>query len=137
MRPVSFDLVGTYDLNRDGVVDYQDLRFLVKYAAIWNNEGASQFDLNQDGTIDMQDGEVWRREAWPYSAGDVNLDGAFDDADLEMLARESTIDTDADADWQHGDFDGDGKFTTSDLVLAMSGGLGLDGDSRLTRIRQG
>ncbi|MCA9169010.1 MAG: dockerin type I repeat-containing protein [Planctomycetales bacterium] len=51
--------------------------------------------------------------------GDVNLDGRFDEYDLALLAAMAY---DSEADWEHGDFDGDGRFTTADLAFALQSG---------------
>jgi hypothetical protein len=57
-------------------------------------------------------------------AGDVNLDGFFDSADLiELMARGQYEDGIA-GNSHHltGDFDGDGEFSTSDLITALAEG---------------
>ncbi|MCA9148979.1 MAG: hypothetical protein KDA92_06770 [Planctomycetales bacterium] len=112
-----------YDTNLDGVVDDADLRFVVQNRWFWIGMDAMQFDFNHDGSLDAQDDDAWRQEAWSYPAGDVNLDGHFDATDLALLASSAVNGLDVPADWIHGDFNGDGWFTTDDLVLAMQGGM--------------
>ncbi|MCA9168299.1 MAG: hypothetical protein KDB23_11545 [Planctomycetales bacterium] len=118
-------LQSSYDLNQDGLVNYDDLRFLMVNLPLWSDIGVTRYDLNDDGQVDELDGAAWRAAAWAYPAGDVDLDGDFDEADLQALAL---LTLDSPADWQHGDFDGDGRFTTADLVLAFQFGLLPDSD---------
>jgi hypothetical protein len=56
------------------------------------------------------------------SFGDANLDGAFDSGDLVSALASGTFETDVDAGWAAGDFDGSGRFDTGDLNFALSDG---------------
>ena len=57
-------------------------------------------------------------------AGDANRDGVFNTLDLSLVAQSGRLEDDQgqDATWEEGDWDGDGKFTTEDLVFAFISG---------------
>ena len=92
-----------------------------------------QFDLNYDGLVDATDIGIWSVDLARTYAGDANLDGEFNTADLtsvfaagqyeDGIARNST--------WSGGDWNGDGDFDSSDLVLALSQG-GFEQGPRLS-----
>ncbi len=58
------------------------------------------------------------------TAGDANLDGTFDSADLVQVLQRGRFEdaSGANASWAEGDWDGDRRFTTADLVLALTYG---------------
>jgi hypothetical protein len=51
---------------------------------------------------------------------DVNLDGAFNSSDLVHLFQVGRYETAQSATWSEGDWDGNGRFDSSDLVLALA-----------------
>ena len=73
------------DLNRDGVVDVQDLLILLGQ---W---GHRSYDLNCDGVVDGKDAGIlidnfgYRNPQWFH--GDLNGDGQVDFVDLRFLLR--------------------------------------------------
>lgn len=108
-----------WDVDLDGVVNLEDLQ-LLNYLT-WSDEFRSHwFDLNHDGLMDVGDVDAWIHEQKLNPYGDTNLDGVFDSADLDYL---SYLPLGSEATWMSGDFDGDGFYTSADLVLAMQGGL--------------
>ncbi len=108
-----------WDVDLDGVVNLEDLR-LLNYLT-WSDEFRSNwFDLNHDGLMNVGDVDEWIHEQKLNPYGDTNLDGVFDAADLDYL---SYLTLGSEATWVSGDFDGDGFYTSADLVLAMQGGL--------------
>ncbi|MCA9170737.1 MAG: hypothetical protein KDB23_23825, partial [Planctomycetales bacterium] len=117
------DELSPYDLNLDHVVDYSDLLFLRDNRWIGYQLGIPQFDVNGDGELDETDDQAWAKAVWHQPAGDVDLDGDFDEADLALLSALAVGGLGRDADWLQGDFDFDGLFTTDDLILAMQGGM--------------
>lgn len=53
-------------------------------------------------------------------AGDANLDGQFDQLDLLPMLQANKYSTDQSAVWEDGDFDGDRRFSSRDLVSALA-----------------
>lgn len=106
-----------WDVDGDAMVDQRDF-WAFDYAM--KNSPTSFFDLNNDQRVDVRDETLWLSGSSVFAAGDVNLDGVFDTADLISLGQAAS---DQPANWFSGDFDGDGAYTTSDLILAMQGGL--------------
>ncbi len=106
-----------WDVDGDSVVDARDF-WAFDYAM--RKGPTSFFDLNDDRRVDEHDQTLWLSGSKVFAAGDVNLDGIFDSADLISLGQAAN---DEAATWFSGDFDGDGAYTTYDLVLAMQGGL--------------
>ena len=58
------------------------------------------------------------------SAGDANLDGLFNTADLVLVFQEGQYEDDVDGNslWSQGDWNCDGEFDSSDLVDAFKTG---------------
>ena len=58
------------------------------------------------------------------SFGDANLDGVFDALDLQLIRAPNEYEDQVplNSSWAEGDFDGDGEFTSADIVLAFSWG---------------
>jgi hypothetical protein len=54
--------------------------------------------------------------------GDANLDGEFNSGDLVNVLAAGTYETDTDASWVSGDFDGSNRFDSSDLIVAVADG---------------
>ncbi|MCA9150101.1 MAG: hypothetical protein KDA92_12400, partial [Planctomycetales bacterium] len=123
-----------FDLDLNGVVDERDLYFLVMGRWEWVAYQVERCDLNGDGEFDEADVTAWLRDAWDHPPGDVDFDGDFDEHDLAMLSTMSYSDRTL-ADWQHGDFNGDGRFTNDDLILAMQFGLNIDAVTALDHRR--
>ncbi|MCA9171784.1 MAG: hypothetical protein KDB23_29150, partial [Planctomycetales bacterium] len=123
-----------FDLDLNGVVDERDLYFLVMGHWEWVGYQVERCDLNGDGEIDEADMTAWLRDAWDHPPGDVDFDGDFDEQDLALLSTMSYSDRTL-ADWQHGDFNGDGRFTNDDLILAMQFGLNIDAVTALDHRR--
>ena len=82
------------------------------------------FDLNGDGSTDQSDFDFLITEFYGTHFGDSNLDGRFDSRDLvRVFVAGRYEDGVADnATWQQGDWDGNGDFESSDLVLALHKG---------------
>lgn len=65
-----------------------------------------------------------------HPAGDVDMDGDFDQDDLHLLGG---LAFDTAATWSTGDFDADGYYTHADLILAFQGGWLADIAAATTR----
>ena len=106
------------DFNDDGLVDCGDAGRL--HAAITSGEHEGRFDLNADQLVDHTDLEMFlaraadaRDFARRIPAGDANLDGVVDAADLNILGSHWQSDTAT--SWCEGDFDVDGDVDVGDL----------------------
>lgn len=111
------------DLNDDGFVDVMDTDAIVGEVVAGRNDPS--FDLSGDGVVDNADLTQWLFEAAThngfgsaYLAGDFNLDGFVDAADLNALAlnwRKSAT------GWSVGDSTADGLINSTDLnALALN-----------------
>jgi hypothetical protein len=106
------------DITRDGVVGAKDIDKLFEIVRD-RTEGP---DLNGDGEFDGQDVDHLVRNILNTKYGDANLDGEFDQKDLDLVHAAGTYDNSGPAGWAQGDWDGDGKFTSSDLLKAFKEG---------------
>ena len=64
--------------------------------------------------------------------GDANCDRVFDSSDLVLVMQSAEYEdgVEDNSDWRDGDFDGDGDFTSSDLVMAFQTGYEPQIDAR-------
>ena len=107
------------DFNQDNQVNADDVDRLC--TAIQGRSEDGQFDLNGDSTVDDQDMQHMIGDILGTSAGDANLDGVFDSADLVAIFQAGQYEDEVDdnSGWAQGDWDCDGDFTTSDLLVAF------------------
>jgi hypothetical protein len=100
-----------------------------------------RLDFNRDGRVDAQDGSVafqasrdvlrpvFGVEPGPadalFESGDANFDNNFDEEDLLLVMQLGEFEDlfAGNSIWSEGDWDGDGDFTTSDLVFAFQQGF--------------
>ncbi len=122
--PVDQRLVGlNADVNGDGVIDGDDLDRVC--AAVIERDQDSRFDLDHNGRVDVIDHRFLVKSVMGTDAGDANLDGRFNSADLVLAFQSGTYedDTVGNSKWREGDWDCDGDFTSSDMVMAFQTGL--------------
>jgi probable HAF family extracellular repeat protein len=81
-----------YDLNGDGVVDYDGDRI------------------------------YWLHELKRTWVGDANLDGQFDSSDFVQIFEVGKYEMQQAANWSEGDWSGDGVFDSADFVIAFQDG---------------
>ena len=108
------------DFDGDGDVDADDLDLVS--AGVQREDLRS--DLNQDGVADLTDRSLMIGSILKTGFGDANLNTIFDSGDLVQVFRAGEYE-DAipkNSGWADGDWDGDGDFTTSDLVAAFQSG---------------
>ena len=85
--------------------------------------GDLRFDLNQDGVTNRDDVEFLVQGILNTNAGDANVDGVFNSADLVRVFQIGQYEDDIEKNsvWSSGDWNCDGDFTTSDLITAFQG----------------
>jgi uncharacterized protein (TIGR03790 family) len=113
----SHSVVG--DLNGDGVVNADDIDFLVAHF------GDPTCDVDGDGDADSDDITYLVTDILGTVLGDYNLDGFVDGADLAVFRTGFG----AAGVWSDGDVNGDGLVDATDLAVFRSNyGLGGGGD---------
>lgn len=113
-------LRGDFDLS--GSLSLSDLGLLS--TAIVGGSSEPQWDLDRDGRVNPADGTFWVTGLQRTWVGDANLNGAFDTEDLVQVFAAGTYEDSAlkNSNWQTGDWDWDGEFTASDLIVAFQDG---------------
>ena len=108
------------DLNDDGVTNSADVDLVCSQISA----GDISFDLDGDGSLDSNDLDFYIVTLLGTSAGDANLDGIFNSADLVTVFRSAQYEDSiaGNSGWADGDWNCDGDFTTSDLVEAFRAG---------------
>ena len=110
------------DFDGDGVVSAHDIDLLFAAAAAETPE--TVFDLTGDGVVDRSDADELVFNVLGTHYGDANLDGRFDQADLELVfqAGKYSDNVPNNSTWATGDWNGDGEFNSEDFVKAFSKG---------------
>jgi hypothetical protein len=108
------------DFDGNGQLDVRDIDLL--NTIIVNSDQEERFDITEDGSVGIEDLQMWVHDLKQTWFGDANLDGEFNSGDLVTVLAAGTYESDADAGWGSGDFDGSGRFDSGDLVLALSDG---------------
>jgi hypothetical protein len=115
-----------WDVNGDRELSPRDVLAVVNQ---FNSLGGPQVDTGtlDPATSDPLDpsGVDQLFEEVGSTAGDANLDGEFNSADLVLVFQRGRYEDGkiGQAVWQDGDWDGDRAFRSADLVLAMASGL--------------
>ena len=108
------------DFNGDGVLDNKDIDDLTLQSASMSHPAA--YDLNKDALVDSQDIVIWVKDLFGSWIGDADLNDEFNSGDLVTVLSAGTYESDVDSVWSSGDFSGDGRTDSSDLVAALSDG---------------
>jgi hypothetical protein len=112
------------DFNDDGVLGVPDIDVLVGEIAGGNMDPS--LDMNEDGEVNLLDVDEWLSlagnanlgEGVSYLAGDANLSGVVDAADLNQVGLNWQTNVSA---WSAGDFNADGAVSAPDLnVLGIN-----------------
>ncbi len=121
-----FQLAGTTtsslrgDFNSDGRLNVVDIDLLTaEVIAVTHN---LFYDLNGDDLVDQADRQMWAKDLKGTWFGDANLNGVFDSTDMVEVFVAGKYETEADASWSEGDWDGDGVFDSGDMVAAFVDG---------------
>ena len=106
-----------FDIDRNGIINRRDVDLL---RALRHQRLPPHFDLSKDGRIDERDVDLLIREGIGSRPGDIDLDGDFDQDDLSRLLQ---LNPDQEShSWSTGDFNGDHRFDSNDLILALQHG---------------
>lgn len=108
------------DFDNDGRLSAHDIDGLsnaVRHKLV----GAPGYDLDQNGILDDVDRQIWVESKANTYFGDANLDGVFDFKDFVdvFTVGEYEDSIDANSGWADGDWNGDGDFSSGDLVYAF------------------
>ena len=109
------------DSNNNGIYEEADINYMASIQddlGLYNNN----FDLDYDGDVDINDRGIMVHQVLESRWGDANLDGVYTTADMTAMFGGGKYETGQYATWSQGDFDGDGLFTSSDLILALQDG---------------
>ncbi len=110
----------TGDFNNDGMLNQPDIDDLTGQSA--SGQNPTNYDLNADTLVNEDDVGVWVKELFGSWIGDADLDHEFTSSDLVQVFASGTYDADIDAVWSTGDFNGDGRTDSADLVAAFTDG---------------
>jgi hypothetical protein len=110
------------DINGNGSLDVADIDQLT--LAISRGQTTAALDLNRDGGVDLDDHTFWVETIMVHAAGDANLDGIINSADLVQALSFGTYEdqTVANATWESGDWNGDREFDSGDLIAMFKSG---------------
>ena len=111
-------IVGDFD--DSGVLDIADINLLVAESASGANNAA--FDLTEDGNVNADDVNAWVKDLKNTWIGDSDLNGEFNSGDFVAIFGAGKFEQDVDANWSEGDWTGDLRFDSSDLVAAFTDG---------------
>jgi uncharacterized secreted protein with C-terminal beta-propeller domain len=115
-----------WDVNGDGSVSPVDALLVVNQlnAQTGLQLDTGSLDADHPDTLSDADAVDQLFQQLQQTAGDANLDGVFDSSDLVQMFQRGLYEV-ADAKsatWADGDWNGDRRVTTADLVLAFIGG---------------
>ncbi len=110
------------DFDHDGIVNATDIDLIS--AQLRLPTPSLLFDLTQDNPTDFSDLDALIKHILRTSYGDANLDRVFNSGDFVQVFQRGTYEDAVfgNSGWSDGDWDADGDFGTSDLVLAFQAG---------------
>jgi hypothetical protein len=108
------------DFNKDGVLSAADIDDLTGQSAGGMNPDVH--DLNADALVNIADVNIWVKDLFHSWIGDANLDHQFNSSDLVVVLGAGRYEADVAANWSTGDFDGSGRFDSTDLIFALADG---------------
>ena len=112
----------TGDFNQNGQLDLPDIDRLIQ--EINSDKPSLAYDLNDDETVNTADLTIWVKDLKKTWIGDGNLDSEFNSMDFVKVfqADEYNDGIPNNSTWAEGDWDGDGDFTSKDLLAAFVDG---------------
>ena len=113
---------GLGDFDGDSLLTVADIDLLA--TSIRRGAADTRFDLNGDRQVSSADHSYWVQSIYRTYFGDANLDKVFDTLDLITVfqAGEYEDRVSGNSTWREGDWDGDGDFTSNDIITAFSDG---------------
>lgn len=113
------------DVNGDGLLNGQDIDEIT--LAVRANRNDLGYDSDGNGLLNSADREDWVVAKKRTYYGDADLNGVFDSGDMILVFQAGLYEDKfaLNANWASGDWNGDGDFTTDDMVVAFAqGGYG-------------
>jgi hypothetical protein len=114
----SSGLIGDFD--GSGELDLADVNLL--NAAVASQQNDDKFDLDGDQQVTASDLNLWVTDLKNTWIGDANLDGEFNSSDFVSIFSAAKYERDQDATWDEGDWNGNLRFSSGDLVSAFIDG---------------
>ncbi len=110
------------DMNRDGKVDRNDFALVASMNRFNQTATPDQGDINNDGIFDILDVAIMLAGVDDSASrvGDANRDGMVDALDVAQVMAAGKFATGQAANWEDGDFDGDGKVTDDDMSMLQA-----------------
>jgi hypothetical protein len=108
------------DVNRDFQINAADIDAIM--SAVRSELADPRYNFTADTTLDSEDIGAWVHNVAKTYFGDANLDGEFNSGDLIATFAAGTYGQDIDATWATGDWTGDARFGTDDLIVAFQDG---------------
>ena len=99
------------DFNADRQLDAHDIDELS--AVIRLGTHSTRYDLTDDDLVNGDDQAMWVHELKRTYFGDANLDGLFNSDDFVQVFAVGKYESDQEASWAEGDWDGDGLFSSA------------------------
>jgi hypothetical protein len=117
---ISGRLAGDFD--QDGVLTAADIDELSR--AIRQGTNQPSYDLDSNGAIDSADRNFWIWNLRRTTFGDADFSGRFTSEDIVAVfqAGEYEDAVPVNSGWAEGDWNGDGDFTSGDIVEALTWG---------------
>lgn len=111
-------LAGDFDVNAE--LNATDLDLMAdEMRAGLNHQG---YDVNSDGVANLEDRRYWVHDLANTYFGDSDLNGVFDTEDLVSVFSAGKFELDGKTSWSEGDWNGDRRFDSGDLVIAFQDG---------------
>jgi hypothetical protein len=108
------------DFDGSGALDIADVNALNTDIAAGTNSAI--YDLNADGATNLADLTIWIKDLKHTWFGDADLNGEFNSADFVIIFQAGKFEAASNATWREGDWNGDLRFSSGDLVQAFQDG---------------
>jgi hypothetical protein len=111
-------IVGDY--NRNGELDAGDLDLqALEMQKPVQEQDLAEYDLNNSGAVDFDDRRLWVEDLKNTWMGDANLDFEFNSSDMVQVFVAGKYETEKQAGWEEGDWNGTLFFDSSDFVATF------------------
>ena len=121
----------TGDFDGDGFLTVTDIDMLT--TEVLTGDDTPRFDVDDDSLVNEQDHRIWIKDLKYTWFGDADLNGEFNSSDMVQVFAAGKYETDQEAGWAEGDWNGNGIFDSSDMVAAFADGGYEKGRGRMRR----